>query len=48
MKKTKLFSLLACVLAAVMLFSACGTVTSGETPKTDEPAAPAPAKVPGT
>ena len=48
MKKTKLFSLLACVLAAVMLFSACGTVTSGETPKTDEPAAPAPAEVPGT
>ena len=48
MRKTKLFSLLACVLAAVMLFSACGTVTSGETPKTDEPAAPAPAEVPGT
>ena len=48
MKKTKLFSLLACVLAAVMLISACGTVTSGETPKTDEPAAPAPAEVPGT
>ena len=48
MRQTKLVSLLACVLAAVMLFSACGTVTSGETPKTDEPAAPAPAEVPGT
>ncbi len=32
MKKTKLFSLLACVLVAVMLFSACGT-TTGETPQ---------------
>ena len=43
MKKTKLFSLLACVLVAVMLFSACGT-TTGETPKTDEQATPAPAE----
>ena len=47
MKKTKLFSLLACVLVAVMLFSACGT-TSGETPKTDEQATPAPAETSGT
>lgn len=47
MKKTKLFSLLACVLVAVMLFSACGT-TSGETPQTDEQATPAPAETSGT
>ncbi len=47
MKKTKLFSLLACVLAAVMLFSACGT-TTGKTPKTDEQATPAPAETSGT
>lgn len=47
MKKTKLFSLLACVLVAVMLFSACGT-TSGETPKTDKQATPAPAETSGT
>ena len=47
MKKTKLFSLLACVLVAVMLFSACGT-TTGETPKTDEQATPAPAETSGT
>ena len=47
MKKTKLFSLLACVLVAVMLFSACGT-TTGKTPKTDEQATPAPAETSGT
>ncbi len=47
MKKTKLFSLLACVLVAVMLYSACGT-TSGETPQTDEQATPAPAETSGT
>ena len=47
MKKTKLFSLLACLQVAVMLFSACGT-TSGETPKTDKQATPAPAETSGT
>lgn len=44
MKKTKLFSLIACVLITVMLLSACRTTTSQPNISGDESSAPTPAQ----
>jgi len=43
MKKTKLFSLIACVLIAVMLLSACGTTSTTPAPGSGESSSSAPA-----
>ena len=43
MKKTKLFSLIACVLIAVMLLSACGTTSTTPAPSSGESSSSAPA-----